>query len=256
MRGGFLPTRDQRTGTVSVREVWACTDFPLTGSSYDLSWQAVEGSVPRAFGVAHPDPDLSSAVCIGKRRVYGPIRGVCKVVVDYSSALRFGGGFRNGVSVNRGTPQIMKLPIYTATVDGLVLREDPDLQPIYRRPTLVRVTERLADGSVDDLTYQIASQCWGKGYVFKTNPYVPEADGIPYVLADFQIRALPTGGTMVRYYHETLARVKAIPLGTYQGQDVALPALNFLEQYGPVKYGTPSTISAELPPIEPGAALP
>lgn len=256
LRGGYLPWKDQRTGVVGAREVWGCSDFPKTGVTYDTSWAAVEGTVPRSLGSNHPDSDISAAVCISKRRVYGPIMGSCKVVVEYSSDLRFGGATRPGVSVGKGLPKMTTLPILGVSADGRNdLISDPSIVPVYRRPVLVRTYETLADGSVDSLAYQIASGCWGKLYTFKSNPHVADSAGIPYVLQDFQIQKLASGGTMVRYYHETLAPMKAIASGTYPGQTVDLPALDFLEEYG-VAYGPTTTIEAMFPPIEEGDPLP
>lgn len=255
LRGGYLPWKDQRTGVVGAREVWGCSDFPKTGVTYDTSWAAVEGTVPRSLGSNHPDSDISAAVCISKRRVYGPIMGSCKVVVEYSSDLRFGGATRPGVSVGKAAPKLTPLPILGLGVGtSFDLTSEPSIIPIYRRPVLVRTYETLADGSVDSLAYQIAAGCWGKRYIYKTNPHVADAAGIPYILQDFQIQKLASGGTMVRYYHETLAPMKAAPVGTYPGQLVALPALNFLEEYAAAT--SHGTVAARPPLVDDGLPLP
>lgn len=267
--GIINPSMNLRTGRVTCQEVWFATNVPW-GVGYDGSWSAIEATLPRTLGVPHPDQAMSSAVCVNISRRYGPTGpvsgqpGTVKVLVEFDSYVRFGSGRSSSTTrvIPAGTTTV-KMPFCTKIISGVNGGRD-----IYNiadiaacadmyRPRMRRIAGRVVTGNADDLTYQIMQQI-GAGYFFRANPYVADSEGIPYVLASFGVESIPTGGNWVEYTFETQGPVPVVPAGTFFGQDVELPALNYLEQWGPpdmTRLPVP-IIPVVFPNIRPGAPLP
>lgn len=259
---------DQRTGRTTVREVWFCVDYPWP---YNLSWDAIEGTVPRTLGSAYESSGLfASAVCVNIQRVYGPHAalsgqlGQIKCVVEFDSAIRFGAAYkRTTASAEADGRSSMRVPIVTKILSGVGSGADvfgiaeADQWPELIRPSLRRVARNVVSGNPDALSHLIVQQI-GAGYFFRDSPFVADSTGTPYILIDFSVREIPTGGNQVEYTFLTTGPVPAIPAGTYPGQDIDLPALNFLEVWGtPVlKHGFVPLVPVIFPNVRPGAVLP
>ena len=266
MREGFRPSIDGRTGVVTVQEVWVCTDFPLsTSTGYDDTYQNVEASCPPQFGASHPDPGLSRAVVVNKRRAYGPTNGICKVVVTYSSDVRWGGLYRARTISTRSSVRLVPIPVFqkiTVSTNagpafGYQLMSDVRSWPTMPRSEIRRTAYVVTTGNPDLITHLIVLNCAGKGYQFTESPFTTAVSAIPYVLDDFEVRELASGGVAIRYEFLTRCPTAEIPANTYANQPVAIPALSFLQEWN-ISYpiGSPPQITAVMPPIEVGGTLP
>jgi len=259
---------DQRTGRTTVREVWFCTDYPWP---YDLSYSAIEGTVPRTLGAAYESSGLfASAVCVNIQRVYGPYAalsgkaGQIKCVVEFDSSIRFGAAYKRTTSSSeadgRATIRVPIIVLTTSGVNGGVNvygLSSYDQWPELIRPIIRRVARKVVPGNPDALTHTIVQQI-GAGYFFRDAPFVADSAGTPYILSDFSVREIPTGGNEVTYTFLTSGPVPAIPANTYPRQAIELPALNFLEVWGTpiVENEFVPFVPVIFPNIRPGATLP
>ena len=239
-------------------ETWICTDLT---TPYVNTVSAIEDSVPRAIGSSHPDSRLAGAICRSKELIYGPVNGCAKVLVTFDSRSRGQTLYASRTSVTPLPDRIDVVPIITQAPTlstGWAIASDPALLPTIERARICRKFTKTIAGDPDALTVQIMAQ-WGRGYIFGENYFIsgwllpgdPTPPGIPYIFKRFSVEPLPSGSNLVRYEFETFGPTPAIPALTYPGQDIAIPALNYLEQWGAPYFSASGTPT--IPVLGPGA---
>lgn len=242
--------RQQATDLWHVQGVEALTPAEAEAKFVD--------SVPITLGALHRS--LAAAVCVDKSLVsFWPQSGTSPqtwsayVTVAYDTFRVSFGGTR--LSSGSSSDFIeFGVPIWTQMASGV--GGSPDL---YRRT--VRIVPRakitvfkqsfITAANADAATINIADNA-GKGYT------IPGVLGGRPVILDPRSQVRTAGGSgFVQYVFTTYGRVKAHPAGTFDDQDVSLPALNFLEEYDEDSESNPPDVGKkDLSDLyEPGDAL-
>lgn len=253
--------------TGAHRERWRVTGLGIDGSGITTIkvQDLIDGA--GATGVAPPPmyptagsahPDIPNCVVVNKRVVKGPNQGKATIEVVYGPTpyLNFRGGPRIW---GRPSAEVvnMAVPIYTQTGSPPWWpRRDPDLmiprtKPWRARPKLVSLSSVtvLADAIEPNM-----GRYFDLSYPGAIPPFPPF---IPWILGNYTFTETPNAGEALLTYHFwTLAPMAAMPASTFAGQNIALPALDYLQVYAIDDTVHPPVISAGRPIYLPGGPLP
>lgn len=214
----FRPSSGLHRSTVD--EVWHVTG--ITGWNADTTQTAVFSAVPRVQGQVHPD--LTECICLNitLAEIIGPTEALVSVFfsTNHSEVRRFRTSSMQGFTGNVRVPYWTQ----TTTAAGASWR----LSYAYdQREHVRRVETRYArNGSLTDAA--IATMLSRVGGVFR----FPDAvNGTPYLLKSPSIVDYAPGQSRLIYTFETSCPLLAMPAGSIGGQNQALPALNFLEEW-------------------------
>lgn len=215
----------------SVAELWHVTG--ITGWNADNTSSAVFDAIPRTEGQAHPD--ITEAICTNfslRKKINtsvfdsnaGSFVTEAFVVVFFGSTS--GEVIRQRSSSTRGFTSSVQCPNWTRTSVGGTSIWTPTETSIPREQILRVETRYLRNGSLNDAAREQMFSRVGTVFRFPDN-----VNGIPHVLKSPSIVDYAPGLSRLVYLFETSCRLQPIAAGTMIGQDLALPALDYLQEY-------------------------
>ena len=174
---------------------------------------------------------------------------------------RMSGGwpYRARTISTRSSVRLVPIPVFqkiaVSTMPGR--RSATNSCRMFGRPTMPRSEIRrtayvVTTGNPDLITHLIGAELCGQGYQFTESPFTTAVSAIPYVLDDFEVRELASGGVAIRYEFLTrcpTAEIRPTPTPTSPSPS----PLTFLQEWN-ISYpiGSPPQITAVMPPIEVG----
>jgi hypothetical protein len=210
----FQPKIGLDTSTVSeMYHVTGITNW--TAGNTELE---VFGYVNVSIGQAHPD--IKDAICVDKG-LYRKISNTDALVyVYYTSRSGQVRRYRSS-STTGGRYQYSSLSI-------------PRETPVLMETRIVR------NGSLNDSARATMQQLVGSVFI------PPNSGGIPYRLQSPSIVDFAPGQSRLVYSFKSSSRLLGLPVGTIIGQDIAVPALDYLQEWhAPLGgNGTPLAIRA------------
>jgi hypothetical protein len=203
-----------------------------SGDNEQFTTDQIENDVglPVMDGVAANGTGYAPAgtILLAKRLVAGPSRGCAAVACVYGPPSRYRGGRYGGTVVNFKTDFSFVIPRYVQMLalnngNGLYVklpqkRSSRAVAVFYETRTFTPPTQV----AVDDLIFKVARN-FDKGYV---------RNNIPCILKDARISLAPGSPGFVEYRFEASAPVKAIPADVSLGYGLAVPTLDWCEEYG------------------------
>jgi len=229
---------DEGTGRIVVQELYHVDG--ITGWTGSNSSSAVTAQIPVNRGDPHPDPAYAAAKCKNKviLRKLSPTDAI--VLLLYDSYDRWGGAPRGGSESETGQLTI-QLPVYTRFAANTAIWVRAEQPVTHERAVISRYAERYTSGDENVILDAIAAN-QGKRYAF---------GGRPFLLSRGRVSKANTGQIRVVYFFRSLAPVQAFPAGTFPGQDLAIPALGYLDEYTPPASQTSPSIG-----VKPGTGYP
>jgi hypothetical protein len=225
----FQPKIGLDTSTVSeMYHVTGITNW--TAGNTELE---VFGYVNVSIGQAHPD--IKDAICVDKG-LYRKISNTDALVYVYYTS-RTSDVRRYRSSSTRGFSGSATLPIWTLTTGG---RYQYSSLSIPRETPVLMETRIVRNGSLNDSARATMQQLVGSVFI------PPNSGGIPYRLQSPSIVDFAPGQSRLVYSFKSSSRLLGLPVGTIIGQDIAVPALDYLQEWhAPLGgNGTPLAIRA------------
>lgn len=204
----------------SLDELWHVDS--ISGWTYDNTVSVVFAQVPRSLGNAIPELGSAVVVNISLHQYINPTDAIVLV----QARTNHGTVYRFRSSAIQGYTGTMRVPYWarTTSASGVIWSPKEAIEP--REYSRRVVTVYIRNGDLTDSFIQTINQQVGTVVRFPDN-----VNGIPYLMKSPSIVDYAPGQTRVIYSFETSCRVLAMPAGTILGQDVALPALDYLQEW-------------------------
>lgn len=225
LRKRFRPHRGLHRS--SVTELWHVDS--IEGWNADSTSSFVFQQIPRVIGQSHPD--IGEAICTDFALDEQISLTDALVLVFFSTNHSEVRRFRT--SSTRGFTGSVRVPYWTNTNGRWTLSYAYDQREHVRRVE----TRYVRNGSLTDAMIATITSLVGSVFRF------PEPNGIPFLLKSPSIMDYAPGQSRLIYTFETSCRCVAMPAGTLPGQNQALPALDYLQEWFAAEGGTAAPLS-------------
>lgn len=203
----------------SVDEIWHVEG--ITNWTEASTVAEVLDRIPgRAIGAIHPDPGLSSAIVVNKS-IYRKINPTDALVLvqfrtNHSTVRRV----RSSRTIGRTSS--VRVPNWANSNNEWVKTEQYEPREI-----ILRVETRiLRNGSLNDAAREEMFALVGTVFRFPDT-----VNGVPYLLKSPSISDFAPGQSRLVYTFETSCRIQPMAANTLQGQSLALPGLDYLQEW-------------------------